>query len=133
MQFAKRGLMLAAALQFCANAPAVTADDDQRFFRDYLSRSGMSELWTRGALRIDSPELRQAYPGLRFYYTYQPEPLPPGAPMPEALTRYNEAREKYRAQSLRLTVAIDDAGVVRALRTPADFNEGLTRVGDAKE
>jgi hypothetical protein len=96
--------------------------NDAAAFRVFLRTQGLEGRWTGEPQRIDSDEIRSVYSGLRFYYTYAREPLPPGAPMPDLIAAYDKARAEYLNRSLRITVGIDDQRKVRAFRNAEDFN-----------
>lgn len=106
---------------------------DARLFREALVEKGLADRWEGDPLTLSSQELYNAYPGVRFFYTFQPRPLPPGAPMPELLDRHKRAMQEYQKQSLRMTLGINDKGFANAYRTPADFNVGLRPVQSADQ
>lgn len=97
-------------------------------FHEALAEKGMSDKWRGDPIPLASEELRAAYPGVKFLYTFKPAPLPPGAPMPELLAAHQRAMEDYEKNSLRITMGINDKGFARAFKTPADFNVGLRPV-----
>lgn len=101
---------------------------DAAAFLDYLQRHKLTAQWQGNPTPISSEEIRAAYPGQRFYYTYRRPPNPPGAATATLQQTYNEQLAEYRKHSLRLTVAIDAEGQLRALRAPSDFNAGLAPV-----
>ncbi len=109
-----------------AQAPVYPAD--AQTVRELLNEKGVAAQWEGDPLALSSQELNQAYPSVRFFYTFQPRPLPPGAPMPELLAAYKQKMEEYRKHSLRLTVGINEKGFATAYRTPKDFNVGLRPV-----
>jgi hypothetical protein len=109
------------------------AQRDAAAFRSYLAAHGLTNRWQGDPQPIDSPEIRTAYAGLRFYFTWQREPLPPGAPLPEGLAAYDAARNEYRKRSLRVTVGINTEHQVRVYRSAPDFNVGLMPVRNDEE
>lgn len=108
-------------------------DADLAAFRNFISTSGLAGQWQRLPARIDSPEIKRAYPNHRFYFTFERSPTPPGAPLPDLLAQHDEAVRNWQRNSLRLTVAIDASGKVRALKSPQDFNAGLMAVTNDAE
>ena len=94
-------------------------------FHEALAEKGMSDKWEGDPIPLASEELRAAYPGVKFLYTFKSAPLPPGAPMPELIASHQRAMEAYEKKSLRITIGINDKGFARAFKTPADFNVGL--------
>ncbi len=109
------------------SAVALDATDVARF-HEALAEKGMSDKWEGDPMPLASEELRSAYPGMTFLYTFKPAPLPPGAPMPELIAAHQRAMEAYEKKSLRITMGINDKGFARAFKTPADFNVGLRPV-----
>lgn len=101
---------------------------DVAAFHAYLTDHGLSSRWSGDPTPIASEELRSAYLGMRFYYTFQPAPPPPGAPMPAVLEAHKRAMEEYNSHSLRLTIGIDSQGQVHPYRVAAEFNSGLRLV-----
>lgn len=95
---------------------------------DYIRAQHLDDRWQSDPTPLDSAELRTTYPGLRFFFTFKPTPLPPGAPLPDALARYEQARDDFRRNSLRLTVAVDAAGKAWPMTTAADSNHGMQPV-----
>jgi hypothetical protein len=112
------------------NVTAVTA------FRTFLTTKKLDARWQDGDLRpIDSAELRTAYAGRQFYFTFRPAPVPPGAANADVIARYKTALQEYEKHSLRMTVGIDQASNVTPFQQAHDFNAGLMPVkneADAK-
>ena len=106
---------------------ALNAADGPLIHR-YLAEEGLAARWTGEPTPLTSEEIRAAYPGFRFYYTFKFPPNPPGAPMPDLIEAHQRAMEDYEKHSLRLTVGIDEGGHVHAFRLPQDFNVGLRPV-----
>lgn len=114
---------------------AKQTETDLEAFRAYLKEHYREKKWQTGPTRIDSDEIRKAYPGQRFYFVFSAPPLPPGAPLPEVLKSYQKRMEEFRKDYLALTVRIDAAGKISALQKAADYNAGLMKVAtdeDAK-
>src|SRR5437763_2124306 len=66
-------------------------------FRNFLTTAKLDARWQDGDLKqIDSAELRTAYSGRQFYFTYKPAPLPPGAAFPDVIARYQAALQEYQ-------------------------------------
>lgn len=97
-------------------------------FKTYLAANQLDARWQGEPTAIESPEIRAAYPGRAFYFTYAAPPVPPGAPMPAVLARYEQAMAEYRKNSLRMTVGIDAAQTVVSVEKAEDFNQGLAPV-----
>lgn len=117
-----------AAGRIAANSdmtPTAPQAGDASVFRAYLLEQGLAARWTGDATPLASEEIRAAYPGFRFYYTFKQPPPPPGAPLPEVIEAHERALEEYQKHSLRLTAGIDERGLIHAFRTPEDFNAGL--------
>jgi hypothetical protein len=125
-------LLLGCAASQLRAAPAMPAAPlnpaDVSAFHAYLSEHKLSAHWSGDPTPIASAELESAYPGMRFYYTFQPAPPPVGAPIPSVLEAHKRAMEVYSAHSLRLTIGIDSQGEVRPYQVAADFNAGLQPV-----
>ncbi len=113
-----------------AQAPIYPAD--AQAVRELLTEKGLAAQWEGDPFALSSDELNQAYPNVRFFFTFQPRPLPPGAPMPELLAAYKEKMQEYRKHSLRLTVGINEKGFAATYQTPRDFNVGLRSVTSAE-
>ena len=107
--------------------PKVNAADAQAF-RETLAAKGLTEQWSGEPQALSSDALSKAYPGTRFFYTFKPRPLPPGAPMPELIAEYKAKMEEYRKDSLRIAVGIKQNGTAVAYQTAKDFNVGLVAV-----
>lgn len=110
-----------------ASTMTITAADNAAF-RTYLAEHGLADRWQGEPARVDTPEIRAAFRGMRFYYTFKNPPLPPGAHTAELIAAYDRAMDEYRHQSLRITVGIDQQGRVHAFRAAEDFNHGLLAV-----
>jgi hypothetical protein len=106
---------------------------DHEAFRDFLIANKLTGKWQGPPQRLDTEELRKAYPGRRFYYTFVSPPLPPGAALPELIEAHRKATQEYLKRSLRVSVAIDEQGKVTALREPADFQVGLMPVNNERD
>lgn len=129
---ALRLLMAACAIGPVAANPVITPmtsrEEDGPIIQRYLAKEGLAARWTGEPIPLTSEEVRAAYPGLRFYYTFKLPPNPPGAPMPNLIEAHRAALAEYEKHSLRITVGIDESGHVHAFRAPADFNAGLRPV-----
>jgi hypothetical protein len=100
-------------------------------FKNFVQERGLSDRWVDGALRqIGSAELNAAYPGREFVFSYQAAPVPPGAPLPELIERYQAKVAEHQKHSLRLTVGIDAKRNASAYQEAKDFNTGLMPVRD---
>ena len=96
-------------------------------FRSHLARHYPGGQWKHGPEGIDSPELRQAYPGSRFYYVASPEPLPRGAyTAPKAGSKGSNTGTTI--VQLSLCVRFGPEGRLKELHRPEDYNEGLAPV-----
>jgi hypothetical protein len=51
----------------------------------FLNKTFPKKKWQTGPTRIDTPEIRKAYPGARFYAVKSVPPLPPGAALPKLI------------------------------------------------
>ena len=89
---------------------------DLAAFRNYLVKTRMEDRWVGEPARLDSDEIRQAYGDRRFYFTFVPPPLPPGAALPDLIKKYEREVEQYRKHSLRITVGIDNKHSVLAFQ-----------------
>ena len=136
-RFPRARLTAIALLSACAVAHAADNSQvnrapvypaDAQAFREALAEEGVADRWEGDPLPLSSQELYTAYPGVRFFYTFKPRPLPPGAPMPQLLEQHKRAMQEYQKHSLRMTVGINDKGFANAYRTPEDFNVGLRPV-----
>ena len=99
---------------------------DMVLFRNYLSKNHPNKQWKAGPTLLDSAELRQAYPGRRFYFVSSPQLLhgiirPPG---PKKPSNGEELPKDY----LSLTVRIGPEKQVTPLRTVGDLNQGLMKI-----
>ncbi len=98
-------------------------------FTGYIQENNLADRWVDGPLRqIESAELKAAYPGRDFVFSYQAAPLPPGAPLPDVLERYRTKLAEHQKHSLRLTVGLDAKNNVSAYQQAKDFNTGLIPV-----
>lgn len=118
-------LMLLPALLLCGT-PA--GDEGLDLFRTYLKKTFPDKKWQQGPSLLDSPALRTAYPGQRFYFVYSTPPLPPGANLPSVQEAHRRQVEEIRKHYISVTVRVDRTGRVIPLRTPADYNGGLRKV-----
>lgn len=120
--------MLRARLFFVVLAvlagPLAKADEvaDVRLF---LQRTFPGRSWDAGPDRLDSPELRDAYPGMKFYVIASREPLP-------AASRSHSQQETFRREMARVhrtkvtgVVGTDARGRLFFLH---DANDGLRPV-----
>jgi hypothetical protein len=121
--------LLPAALFLSAGAMADPAADQQTkadvaAVKAYLEKTKPGKKWDLGPLRLDSPEIRTAYPQLRFYYVSStvPGPLITGAaPPPQAVEAHKKASEERMKNFISVTVCIDAQSKVAAV----DLNTGL--------
>lgn len=82
--------------------------------------------WQSRPTRIDSPEIRAAYPERRFYTVRSSPPLPPGANIRDIVEKYQRAMDEWISHHyINATVSIDAERVVRELRGIDDYNDGL--------
>lgn len=132
-------ILLISVIVLGTAVPAFSADRDATAFtsiRNYLNATGLNARWQDGDLmRIDSAELRAAYPNRQFYFTFKAAPLPPGAVLPDLIARYKAQVAEYQKHSLRLTFALDASQNVVPVEKADDFNLGLMPVksdADAK-
>ena len=131
--------VLAGAIILSA-APVIFSADQKlaavAAFRSFLTTAKLDARWQDGDLmQIDSAELRSAYGGRQFYFTFRPAPVPPGAANADVIARYKTALQEYEKHSLRMTVGIDQASNVAPFQQANDFNAGLMPVkndADAK-
>lgn len=116
-------------------ADAKQAKADLAAFKEYLGKNKLTR-WQGDPTRLDSEELRAAYPKRRLYFTFAAPPLPPGAALPDLIEAHKRRMAEWQEkQSLRLVVLIDDDGKVAPLSKPEDFSAGLMPVkgeADAK-
>ena len=96
-------------------------------FRAHLAEQYPQGKWKQGPEGIDSPELRQAYPGSQFYYVASPEPLPRGSKAASKTMSKGGANE---TASLRLSLCarFGPEGRLTELRRSEDYNEGLSPI-----
>src|SRR5579872_4687837 len=131
------GCLLAAALGLTPGLATRAADDDTEAargkeglaaFRAYLKKQYPDKKWQAGPSRLDSPALRAAYGGQRFYFVFSRPPLPPGANLGGVQDAYRRKVEEIRKNYVSLTARVDDRGQVVPLRKPKDYNGGLKKV-----
>ncbi len=72
-------------------------DADATAFRGYLTEHGLAPRWSGDPAPLTSPELRAAYPGFRFYYTFRSPPPTPGARVPDVIEAHRQAMEEYNS------------------------------------
>lgn len=113
-------------LLLLALAQPDAAKDDLAAFKQYLEKNHKGKKWGAGPSAIDSKEIQQAYPDLRFYFVFSASPLPPGAPLPELIERHRRAVEDFQKNYISLTVVKDKDGF-RAL-TRENLGKGLMPV-----
>ena len=130
--------MLICAAGFFSMAGIIIASSeisptDLALFQGYLVQRGLADQWTGPPTRLDTSEIRRAYPGCRFYYTFARPPTPPGAASAALADRYEQARAQFKAHSLRVTISINQEGIVRERRTPDDFTSDLSAITTDEE
>jgi hypothetical protein len=98
--------------------------DDVVAVRAYLEKSKPGKRWDIGPARIDSAEIRQAFPQSRFYMVSSTVPGPYISGVPPSPAQI-EAHQKANAEKMKnyisLTVRIDATGMI----TPVDYKAGL--------
>lgn len=116
-------------------APTIRADDsaetqkkDLDAFKKYLADKHPGKKWSAGPTALDSKELREAYPGKRFYFVHSAPPLPPGAPLKDLLERHRERMIDYQKNYISVTVEVSGDDIKPLGRAPADLGKGLMRV-----
>lgn len=102
--------------------------DEIALLKQYLEKNHKGKKWGVGPARLDSKEIQKAYPNQRFYYVFTAMPLPPGAPLPEAIERHRKAMEEYQKTALSLTVVIDQNGIRPLTSKVEDLSKGLIAV-----
>jgi len=109
-------------------APATDsqAADDVAAVKEFLATNFAGKKWHRGPAKVDTPEVRQAYPGKRFFVVRSGPPLPPGAPLPELLEQYQRRLADYRENYISLAVVIDKDGELAV----ADRNVGMMPINN---
>jgi hypothetical protein len=98
----------------------------------FLNKTFPKKKWQTGPTRIDTPEIRKAYPGARFYAVKSVPPLPPGAALPKLIEAYQQKMREYREPALSATVRIELEDAMTTIQKPADYNVGLAKV-DSEE
>jgi hypothetical protein len=139
MQMPTPSFPWALALLLVARLPALAGDDeaartkqDLDALRAYLTREYPGKKWQHGPARLDSPALRAAYGGRRFYHVYSSPPLPPGANLKSVQEGHRRRVEEIRKSYVALVVHIDAKGRVVPVRQPQDNSDDLMKVtGDA--
>ena len=111
-----------------AFAPATDSQavDDVAAVKEFLATNVVGKTWQRGPTRIDTPEVRRAYPGRRFFVVRSSPPLPPGAPLPELLEQYQRRLADYRENFISLAVVIDENGELAV----ADLNVAMMPINN---
>jgi hypothetical protein len=129
MKVRRRLLLLIVALVASSGGHAARADDavDLARVRAFVAANHQGKVWDVGPTRMATPELRAAYPRLRFYYVYSGRPMPPGANIEGMQRQYQKSVDAQRAMRLSLTMSVDERGEVRPLESVADLDRGLTR------
>src|SRR5262245_16262270 len=103
-----------------ADEPAEVQKKDVDAFKKYLADKHPGKKWSAGPTALDSKELREAYPGKRFYFVHSSPPLPPGAPLKDLLERHRERMLDYQKNYISVTVAISGDDAIKPLgRMPA--------------
>jgi hypothetical protein len=127
--------LLSALLLFNLPAQSATGDADAAgtregldAFRAYLKKTYPDKKWQQGPSRLDSPALRAAYRGQRFYYVYSSPPLTPGANIESVQDAHRRQVEDIRNHYISIAVRVDGTGQVMPLRNPPDYNGGLIKV-----
>jgi hypothetical protein len=133
--FLLNGALLAPAF-LLLGAPAPVPDKeaeakqtkaDCAAFQDYLKANKLNGSWQGDPTRLDSEDIRKAYPGRRIYFTYEAPPLPPGAFLPELIKAHQQRVAEYQKHSLKITVQMDGDKVI-SMSQPAGFNAGLMEI-----
>lgn len=101
--------------------------------REFLKENHPGKGWGVGPLRLDSPEIRQAYKGLDGWYVHSTAPLPPGARIKSVIEAYEARMKIYLEKQISVCALIDREGKVRALLKPTDYNLGLMPVANEAE
>ena len=100
--------------------------DIARFLR-FLAQRHPGEAWKQGPERIESPELQEAYPGMKFYFVSSPQPMPRGARIAPSAASGVEPERKAKPL-LTLCVRFGPGDQVDELRKPEDYNLGLQSI-----
>lgn len=103
--------------------PQTDESDIARFLR-FLADRHPGEEWKQGPERIESLELKQAYPGLRFYFVSSPHPMPRGARIAPVAPAGVEPGRRQKPL-LTLCVRFGPGDQLDELRQPEDYNLGL--------
>lgn len=99
----------------------------------FLKKTHPDKTWQVGPMRLDTPEIKQAYPGKEAWFVHSSPPLPPGAPLPELLKAYQERLTEYLKKMISVSALIDKEGGVHVVQKPADFNAGLMPVASEED
>ncbi len=94
---------------------------------EYVKANELGETWHGQPTRLDTEEIRKAYPGYRVYHTFAAPPVRRfggAAPSPQEVERDRKAEAEYQKQSLRMAFLVKD-GKPTALTDAADYNTGL--------
>jgi hypothetical protein len=97
-------------------------------FRNYMEEIKPGKKWQSGPTPMDSEEIRKAYGKARFYSVYSSPPMPPGAPLPELLEKYEQEMAEYQKEFVSLTIRIDEHESITPFYEAVDYNQGLMRV-----
>jgi hypothetical protein len=124
----KQVLFVVVASLLAAPASADPTKDDLKTFKEYLEKTHKDKKWGSGPARLDSKEIRKAYPDRRFYYVFSSPPLPPGAPLPELIERHRRAMADFQKNYISVTVSLDKDGVRPLTAGVEDLARGLTAV-----
>jgi hypothetical protein len=116
-----------------ASAPAQTEEihkgaNDLLAFKKHLAKSYPDKKWQSGPSRLDSKEIRAAYPGQKFYFVFSAPPLPPGANLPDVQKAYRLRVEEFRKNFISVACRMDGEGNLKELRRVHDFDEGLKKI-----
>ncbi len=108
-------------------------DDWKSHLLDHLRTNHAGRTWDVGPQPIETPEVRQAYGGRRFFMVLSYQPLFPYSGIPRSpddpiYVKYREKLAKFREKKISLTVEIDDQGKVAEYREVADFARGLMKI-----
>ena len=110
-------------------ADAKQTKADLAAFKEFIEKHKLNERWKGDPARLDSEELRAAFPGQRAYYTFVMPPLPPGAALPELIEAHKKRTEEWlKSASLRMAVLIDDKGNITVLKKPEDFAAAIKEI-----
>ena len=93
----------------------------------YVKANKLDDKWHGPPTRLDTEEIRKAYPGCRAYHTFVAPPVRRfggAAPSPAEVERDRRAAADYQKQSLRMAFLVKD-GKLTALKDAADYNTGL--------